>query len=281
MLSDSLFVRWLEPSMLSTRLPRSRITRLALLLGSALFLSACSHDRYLFLERAELDQLAQQQAQQLQRIEALETQSREQFDLIETRQQIRQQALMDRLNRQQALIQALPTQQVSLIPPSPLDGAEPSARLKGKLVVGETEPIYIADPGVVYTARIDSGATTSSMHAVNIQRFERDGQPWVRFDINVPGRADTLTMEHEISRRARIIQSNTEDPERRIVVELPFVIGDYRDVAEFTLSDRSHLTYPVLVGRNILRDIMLIDVGQEFVTELPEGLPAINGAKAP
>jgi len=257
--------------MLSTRLPRSRITRLALLLGSALFLSACSHDRYLFLERAELDQLAQQQAQQLQRIEALETQSREQFDLIETRQQ----------NRQQALIQALPTQQVSLIPPSPLDSAEPSARLKGKLVVGETEPIYIADPGVVYTARIDSGATTSSMHAVNIQRFERDSQPWVRFDINVPGRADTLTMEHEISRRARIIQSNTEDPERRIVVELPFVIGDYRDVAEFTLSDRSHLTYPVLVGRNILRDIMLIDVGQEFVTELPEGLPAINGAKAP
>jgi len=267
--------------MLSTRLSLSRITRLVSVLGAALLLSACSHDRYLFLERVELNQLEQQQQLQQQRIERLEAQTLEQFAHMETREQMRQQALMDRLSRQQALIQALPRQQASLVPSSPVATAEPSARLKGKLVVGETEPIYIADPGLVYTARIDSGATTSSLHATNIQRFERDGQPWVRFDINVPGRDETLTMEHEISRRARIIQSNTEDPERRIVVELPFVIGDYRDVAEFTLSDRSHLTYPVLVGRNILRDIMLIDVGQEFVTELPEGLPAINGAKAP
>jgi len=267
--------------MLCTRLSLSRITRLVSVLGAGLLLSACSHDRYLFLERAELEQLEQQQQLQQQRIERLEAQTLEQFAHMETREQLRQQALLDRLSRQQALIQALPRQQASLVPPSPVASAEPSARLKGKLVVGETEPIYIADPGLVYTARIDSGATTSSLHATNIQRFERDGQPWVRFDINVPGRDETLTMEHEISRRARIIQSNTEDPERRIVVELPFVIGDYRDVAEFTLSDRSHLTYPVLVGRNILRDIMLIDVGQEFVTELPEGLPAINGAKAP
>lgn len=269
--------------MLSTRSSRSRITRLASLLGLAVLLSACSHDRYLFLERAELDQLEQQQQQQQQRLEALEAleaRTLEQFDVMETRQQLRQQALLDRLNRQQALIQSLPQQQASILPPQPTT-SEPSARLKGKLVVGETEPIYIADPGLVYTARIDSGATTSSLHALNIQRFERNGQPWVRFDVSVPGRDETLTMEHEISRRARIIQSNTDDPERRIVVELPFMIGDHRDMAEFTLSDRSHLTYPVLVGRNILRDVMLVDVGQEFVTELPEGLNAEQGVKTP
>lgn len=267
--------------MISTRILSSGVTRLSAVLGFAALLSACSHDRYLFLERAELNRLEQLQEQQHQRLAAFEARTLEQLEHLETRQQMRQQAVLDKLNQQQTLIQTLPKQQATLLPQQQSVPAEPSARLKGKLIVGESEPVYIADPGLVYTARIDSGAATSSLHALNIQRFERDGEPWVRFDVSVPGRDETMTMEHEISRRARIIQSNTEDPERRIVVELPFMIGDHRDKAEFTLSDRSHLTYPVLVGRNILRDVMLIDVGQEFVTELPEGLHSVNGVKAP
>lgn len=259
---------------------RSRISRLIALLGAVLVLSACSHDRYLFLERADLDRLEQQQLQQQQRLELLETRTQETFAQLETREQLRQQALLDQLNRQQTLIQALPRQTPPQRPPE-MAQSSPSPRLKGKLIVGEVEPIYIADPGLFYTARIDSGATTSSLHALNIQRFERDGQAWVRFDVNVPGREEALTLEHEISRRARIIQSNIETPEQRIVIELPFIIGNHRGTAEFTLSDRSHLTYPVLVGRNILRDVMLVDVGQEFVTELPEGLKADAGVQEP
>jgi hypothetical protein len=51
-------------------------------------------------------------------------------------------------------------------------------------------------------------------------------------------------------------------------MELPFVIGSHTQVAEFTLTDRSHLAHQVLVGRNVLRDVMLVDVGKEFATEL-------------
>ena len=32
-------------------------------------------------------------------------------------------------------------------------------------------------------ARIDTGATTSSIHAVNIKSFERNGQDYVSFDV--------------------------------------------------------------------------------------------------
>lgn len=255
----------------------SKLSRLLTLLGAALALSACSHDRYLFLERADLERLEQQQQQ---RLEQLEARTQEALAQLETREQERQQVLLDQLSRQQALIQALP-RQAPPQRPSELAPDSPSPRLKGKLIVGEAEPIYIADPGLIYTARIDSGATTSSLHALNIQRFERDGQPWVRFDVNVPGRDETLTLEHEVSRRARIIQSSIDTPERRIVIELPFILGNHRGTAEFTLSDRSHLTYPVLVGRNILRDVMLVDVGQEFITQLPEGLKAEKGVQKP
>lgn len=33
-------------------------------------------------------------------------------------------------------------------------------------------------------ARVDSGAKTSSIHALNIQTFKRDNNPWVSFEIH-------------------------------------------------------------------------------------------------
>lgn len=146
-------------------------------------------------------------------------------------------------------------------------------RLQGKVIVGELEKFYLAGPGLVYDARIDSGAETSSLDARNITRFERDGNNWVRFDVPVPGSADLVTMEREVSRRVRIIQSSTDETERRVVVELQFMIGNHRQQAEFTLTNREQMSHTVLIGRNILRDVMLVDVGKEFATELPDSLP--------
>ncbi|WP_099092586.1 ATP-dependent zinc protease [Marinobacter salinus] len=145
-------------------------------------------------------------------------------------------------------------------------------RLKGKVIVGEVEKIYLAEPEQIYTARIDSGAETSSIDARNITRFERDGSNWVRFDVPVTGKSELITLEKEISRRVKVIQASANEAERRVVVELQFAIGDHQQVAEFTLTDRTNLTYEVLIGRNVLRDVMLIDVGKEFATELPDSL---------
>ncbi|MCW8978151.1 MAG: RimK/LysX family protein [Marinobacter sp.] len=150
-------------------------------------------------------------------------------------------------------------------------------RLKGKVIVGEVENFYLAGPGLIYKARIDSGAETSSIDARNITRFERDGSNWVRFDVPVPGADKFVTLEKEISRRVRVIQASADEAERRVVVELQFFIGDHRQVAEFTLADRTNLTYEVLIGRNILRDVMLVDVGKEYATELPESIRKSNG----
>ncbi|MBK1886692.1 ATP-dependent zinc protease [Marinobacter sp. DY40_1A1] len=169
-------------------------------------------------------------------------------------------------------------------PPIPAQKACPATdkskgradRLKGKVIVGEVENFYLAGPGLIYKARIDSGAETSSIDARNITRFERDGSNWVRFDVPVPGTKDFVTLEKEISRRVKVIQASADGAERRVVVELQFSIGDHQQVAEFTLSDRSNLTYQALIGRNVLRDVMLIDVGKEYVTELPDSIRTDN-----
>ena len=48
------------------------------------------------------------------------------------------------------------------------------------------EHVYISPPGILLTARIDTGATTSSIDARNIEPFERDGKRWVRFEVINP-----------------------------------------------------------------------------------------------
>jgi hypothetical protein len=54
-------------------------------------------------------------------------------------------------------------------------------------------------------------------------------------------------------------------------VVLGIVVGNVRQTAEFTLSNRSHLDYQVLVGRNILSDVMVVDVSR--VNVAPPRLP--------
>ncbi|MFP3979118.1 RimK/LysX family protein [Marinobacter sp. KMM 10035] len=185
----------------------------------------------------------------------------------------------------QKVLEAIATQVAKpSCPPIPAQKACPATdrskgradRLKGKVIVGEVENFFLAGPGLIYKARIDSGAETSSIDARNITRFERDGSNWVRFDVPVPGAKEFVTLEKEISRRVKVIQASADGAERRVVVELQFSIGDHQQVAEFTLSDRSNLTYQALIGRNVLRDVMLIDVGKEYVTELPESIRTDN-----
>lgn len=50
---------------------------------------------------------------------------------------------------------------------------------------------------------------------------------------------------------------------------------------EFTLNDRTHLNYPVLLGRRFLMDIVVIDVAESYLHERPEfpgGRPADEAA---
>lgn len=147
-------------------------------------------------------------------------------------------------------------------------------RLKGMLVVGQRENVHFPEIGYTYEARIDSGAETSSLDARNVKKFERDGENWVRFDVPIPETDGKLkTVERPVARRVRIIQSSQEgddDGESRAVVEMQFAIGDHVQKAEFTLADREHLTFTILVGRNVLKDVMLVDVGKTFAAELPD-----------
>jgi hypothetical protein len=147
-----------------------------------------------------------------------------------------------------------------------------------KLVVGAVEKVFLTPPSEILSARIDTGAATSSLDASDIEEFERNGHDWVRFIIINPKTNKEFTIERRIVRNVKIIQAVTDDVERRPVVELVVTIGRTTQRAEFTLSDRKHMEYPVLIGRNILMDMMIVDVSRSHI--VPPSVPAESKEQA-
>ncbi|MCE7556064.1 ATP-dependent zinc protease [Aliivibrio fischeri] len=134
----------------------------------------------------------------------------------------------------------------------------------GKLLLGEEEWIYIKAINHSAKARIDTGATTSSISAVDIEMFERDGKKWVKFKL-AHNDKETKEFESPISRIVTIRQSSTEKRTDRPVIEAWVQIGDLKTKTEFTLNDRTHMTFPVLLGRTFFRDVAVVDVSKKYI----------------
>jgi hypothetical protein len=135
---------------------------------------------------------------------------------------------------------------------------------EGKMLLGEVERVWVDPPGLQMIARIDTGASTSSLDADNITSFERDGDDWVRFDVSNSA-GEQVTIERPVEKYVRVFQQADKSGSRRPVVDLRLVLGDVRDTFSFTLADRSHLEQGMILGRNFLTDMALVDVSKQYV----------------
>jgi hypothetical protein len=140
----------------------------------------------------------------------------------------------------------------------------PILTVAGMRVIGEVEHITFLPPGLNLTARIDTGATTSSLGVAQQQLFERDGESWVRFSVRNPGDKKLIEFRRPITRKT-IVKGPDGLRQSRVVVSLKVRMGDLMETTEFTLSGRDNYKYPVLIGRSLLRGNAVVDVGQKFL----------------
>nr|WP_305907261.1 ATP-dependent zinc protease [Methylomarinum sp. Ch1-1]MDP4519997.1 ATP-dependent zinc protease [Methylomarinum sp. Ch1-1] len=108
-----------------------------------------------------------------------------------------------------------------------------------RIIAGWLEMVVLSPGQIQLKAKLDSGAKTSSIHAENIERFERDGKTWVRFDL--PKGRNKNEVQHSIEKplfREVKIKRHKLPPMKRSVVKLPFCIDGYHYTAQFTLADR-------------------------------------------
>ncbi|GIU35341.1 ATP-dependent zinc protease [Shewanella schlegeliana] len=142
----------------------------------------------------------------------------------------------------------------------------PPSPIGDKFILGAIENVYVEEVKASFNTRIDTGAESSSLDARNIILFERDGSQWVRFDVFTQGdKQPAKTFESKVERFVRIKQDADDKSDRRPVIHAHLEIGPYKAETDLNLSDRSHLEYPLLLGRKFMQDIAVVDVGQTYI----------------
>ncbi|RXK00899.1 ATP-dependent Zn protease [Arcobacter sp. CECT 8986] len=131
-----------------------------------------------------------------------------------------------------------------------------------KLIIGQKELVYIPSEKITLKGRIDTGATTTSINALNIKEIERDGKKWVKFDLK-DEKGKLITKALPISRIVKIKRHGAAVQER-YVVKMRLTIGELTQLIDVSLTDRSKFTFPVLIGRNFLNGLILVDVSKEY-----------------
>ena len=131
---------------------------------------------------------------------------------------------------------------------------------------GWIEPILILNDQIELQAKLDSGAQTSSLDASNIQYFDWNGKPWVRFTIVDPVLDLPFTLERPRVREAFIKRHNTKT-QRRPVVLMEICIGTHIREVEVNLVDRSRFLYRMLLGRSALDKIAVIDPSMTLLSQ--------------
>ena len=114
--------------------------------------------------------------------------------------------------------------------------------------------------------KIDTGATTSALHAFRLRITESDHGPTATFVMHPHQRStrDSVRVEADIIDFRKVRSSNGK-VERRPVIAVQAVIGDTTFPMHLTLTRRDVMSYRMLLGREALRKRFMIDPGRSFV----------------
>jgi hypothetical protein len=134
------------------------------------------------------------------------------------------------------------------------------------LVIGWREWLELPDLGIRRVkAKIDTGARSSSLHAFDVRKFERDGKQFVRFRVHPLQRntKKTIEAEAEVLEYRKVKSSNGQTQQRPVIVTTVEALGETWQI-ELTLANRDEMGFRMLLGREAVRGRFLVDAGRSF-----------------
>jgi hypothetical protein len=139
------------------------------------------------------------------------------------------------------------------------------ARADLPLRIGWVEMSRIHPGNMMFATKFDTGAKSSSINAHDIERFEKDGQQWVRFQVK-NRKGAMMTLERPVVREVTIKRHGGKK-ELRPVVMLGICVGTTYAEAEVSLRDRTGFLYPLLAGRTYIAGRFAIDPERKFTRD--------------
>ena len=139
--------------------------------------------------------------------------------------------------------------------------------LEDKIIVGALEICDLPKLEISRLhIRVDTGAKTSSLHVDNIEEFTKNGEAWVKFDIH----PNIYEVEKIVRRSAkviatRVIKSSSGERQLRYLIKTQIVLNKKAWNINLTLSDRSSMTYLMLLGRQAMGNHLLVDPSAQYL----------------
>lgn len=131
---------------------------------------------------------------------------------------------------------------------------KPRWRAKAPALIGWMEVADLPLLGLNHIkAKIDTGARTTALHAIDIEEFERDGAAWLRFRTQIAEHLPELYVEAPYHSE-RAIKNTSGVPEDRYIIRTRLKLGKRKWMIDLSITDRGNMTFPMIIGRAALKD---------------------------
>jgi hypothetical protein len=133
---------------------------------------------------------------------------------------------------------------------------------KTKLLIGRLDRVDLPEFDLEnIDAKIDTGAYTSSLHCNQIRLIEENGVPKISFHILGDAPEGLNLREYRTANfKEKLIRSSFGQIEKRFVIRTKVILFGKAYKTDFSLSDRTEMRYPILLGRRLLRKRFIVDV---------------------
>jgi len=139
-----------------------------------------------------------------------------------------------------------------------------------KQTLGWREWVALPELGVLAVkAKVDTGARSSSLHAEDVSFYEKKGKTYVQFVIGGGKRRGKLhhsgdrVCRHPLF-ELRWITSSNGTRQRRPVIRVEVHLHGQSWPVDLTLSSRSNMGFPMLLGREAVRGRFVVDPARSY-----------------
>ena len=144
-------------------------------------------------------------------------------------------------------------------------------RFSGKYFIGRFEYVGLPELNIPkLKAKVDTGAYRSAIHYTKAEEVMEGGvrqleviflERGMKYYTGKPIRFDNFT--------SKTVKNSFGQSQTRYLIQVPLQIGDAEVLADITLSNRSSMKFPILLGRTLLRGNFLVDVARKYMMGKP------------
>lgn len=140
-------------------------------------------------------------------------------------------------------------------------------KIDSKIIIGRLEKIDLPELSIFnLDAKIDTGAYTSSLHCHKITTEQISNTLWVKFYVLDPDHPEFEEKQYRFPvHKIKKVKSSNGIIEERVIIKVKTIFFGKKGVIQLSLTNRSEMKYPVLIGRRFLTDKYIVDVSQSYL----------------